>query len=108
MRGAGSGRDMFPQTASETDPGQLEDFNCAMERARATDRPVFLYWGTKWCPPCAEVQVTVLQRPQFAERCTRMLALTIDGDAPGAQAFGERVDVEVYPSMLVLGADGRE
>ncbi len=86
----------------DPDTRGAEQRDCAGERwpfddlgrsARAvatqTDEPIFLYWGTKWCPPCAEMQVMVLQRPTFRARRARMVAVGVDGDAPGAQACGE-------------------
>jgi hypothetical protein len=102
----GSGDPAHP--LSDGDPWQIENFDRALTRSRETNHPIFLYWGAKWCPPCAEMQVTVLQRPQFRARCARMVPLAIDGDAPGAQACGERVDVAVYPSMLIMDPGERE
>jgi thiol-disulfide isomerase/thioredoxin len=98
----------FRSSQSDGESGQIESFDNALARSQETSRPIFLYWGTKWCPPCAEMQVTVLRRPQFRARCAHMVVLAIDGDAPGAQACGERVDVSVYPSMLILDRDERE
>jgi hypothetical protein len=96
----------LPPTNIESD--QIETFNDALKISRQTGNPIFLYWGTKWCPPCAEMQVMVLQRSQFRARCGHMVPLAIDGDAPRAQACGERMDVAVYPSMLILDSDERE
>jgi thiol-disulfide isomerase/thioredoxin len=98
----------FRPSPSDSEAGQIESFDNALTRSQETSHPIFLYWGTKWCPPCAEMQVTVLQRPQFRARCAHMVALAIDGDAPGAQACGERLDISVYPSMLILDCDERE
>jgi protein disulfide-isomerase len=39
----------------------FDDMDSALARSREIDAPIFLYWGTKWCPPCAEMQTTVLQ-----------------------------------------------
>jgi len=86
----------------------FEDLDRALARSRETREPLFLYWGTKWCPPCAEMQMTVLQRPLFLARSANLIATTIDGDAPGAQLCGDRIDSEVYPTMLLLDADERE
>jgi Thioredoxin-like len=88
--------------------GPLDDLDAALARSRRKHQPIFLYWGTKWCPPCAEMQMTVLQRRSFLSRNAGMIAVAVDGDAPGAQACGERIDSEVYPTMLVLGEDERE
>jgi hypothetical protein len=98
----------FGSAPGNGESDELERFDNALKISRATSHPIFLYWGTKWCPPCAEMQVTVLRRAQFRARCAQMIALAIDGDALGAQACGERVEVAVYPSMLILGGDERE
>jgi hypothetical protein len=90
------------------DPWSFDDLDSALARSWEIDAPIFLYWGTKWCPPCAEMQVTVLQRPAFQARCANMVALAVDGDALGAQACGERLDTDVYPTVLVLDSDARE
>ncbi|MGB6306963.1 MAG: thioredoxin family protein [Steroidobacteraceae bacterium] len=90
------------------DAAPFSDLDTALARSRQIDAPVFLYWGTKWCPPCAELHATVLKRSSFRARLAHMVALDVDGDALGAQACGERLDTEVYPTLLVLGGDERE
>jgi len=89
------------------EPWEFDDPVPAYARARQGGRPLFLYWSAKWCPPCAEMQVTVLGRAPFRARLTSMVPLAIDGDQPGAQAYGESVDADVYPSMLLLDAAAR-
>ena len=34
-------------------------------RAKASGRPVFLYWGAVWCPPCNQVKANVFNRADF-------------------------------------------
>ena len=89
-------------------PWPFDDLDSALARSREIDAPIFLYWGTKWCPPCAEMQTTVLQRSAFRSRCAELIAVGVDGDALGAQALGERLDTEVYPTLLFLGGDESE
>jgi thiol-disulfide isomerase/thioredoxin len=96
------------ETSAAIDGDALQSFERARTRSLESGHPIFLYWGTKWCPPCAEMQTTVLQRAQFSTRHDRMVPLMMDGDAPGAQVCGERVDVLVYPSMLILDHEARE
>jgi len=69
---------------------------------------VFLYWGAVWCPPCQELKATVFKRRDFLERLKLFVPVFLDGDAPGAQAMGERFHVSGYPTVLVLRADGTE
>jgi len=90
------------------DPWSFDDLNSATVRSREVDAPMMVYWGTKWCPPCAELRATVLQRPAFRARCDRLITVGVDGDALGAQALGERLHTEVYPTLLLLDGDERE
>ena len=42
--------------------------DAAFAAAKAESKPVFLYWGAKWCPPCNQVMATILNRQDFIER----------------------------------------
>ena len=59
-------------------------------RARAENKPVFVYWGAKWCPPCNQVKATLFNRQDFIERSRAFVPVYVDGDSPGAQKLGAR------------------
>jgi thiol-disulfide isomerase/thioredoxin len=80
----------------------------AFATARAQHKPVFLYWGAKWCPPCHELKATVFSRPDFIEKLKLFVPVYLDGDDPGAQRWGEKFGVSGYPTVLVLKADQSE
>jgi thiol-disulfide isomerase/thioredoxin len=84
------------------------DVNAAFARAAAEGKPVFLYWGAVWCPPCHELKATVFSRPEFIEKMKLFVPVYIDGDAPGAQKWGDEFRVSGYPSVVVLRADRTE
>jgi thiol-disulfide isomerase/thioredoxin len=84
------------------------DFSTAFALAKAQQRPLFLYWGADWCPPCNRIKSIVLRRPDFIELMQSMVPLHIDGDAPGAQQLAERFNVRNYPTLIVFRPDGTE
>jgi thiol-disulfide isomerase/thioredoxin len=84
------------------------DIESAFAVARAETKPVFLYWGAKWCPPCNQVQATLFNRQDFIERSRAFVPVYVDGDSPGAQKLGTRFRVSGYPTMLMLKPSGEE
>jgi len=84
------------------------DIERAFAQARAADKPVLLYWGAKWCPPCNQLKATLFNRHDFIERSRSLVAVDIDGDLPGAQKLGARFKVSGYPTMVLMRNDGSE
>ena len=80
----------------------------AFAHARATGRPLFLYWGASWCPPCNRIKAGTFARPDFAELAQSFVALHIDGDGPGAQQLAAHYKLRSYPTLVVFRADETE
>jgi len=76
--------------------------------AKARNKPVFLYWGASWCPPCNQVKATIFNRQDFIEKSRFFLPVYIDGDSPGAQKLGTRFKVRGYPTMILFKPNGEE
>jgi thiol-disulfide isomerase/thioredoxin len=84
------------------------DVDGAFAAAKKQNKPLFLYWGAVWCPPCNQVKATVFSRQDFIARSQLFVPVYIDGDAPGAQALGARFKVSGYPTMILFRPDGAE
>jgi protein disulfide-isomerase len=80
----------------------------AFDLAARQDKPVFLYWGAKWCPPCQQLKSSVFARSDFIARTRQFVAVYLDGDDPGAQKWGETFHVGGYPTVVILRPDRRE
>ena len=82
--------------------------DAAFAQARAQRKPVFVYWGAKWCPPCNQVKATLFNRQDFIERSRAFVPVYVDGDSPGAQKLGSRFKVSGYPTMVLFNSQGAE
>ncbi len=84
------------------------DVDAAFAQAAKANKPLFLYWGAKWCPPCNQLQATLFNRQDFIERSRAFVPVYVDGDSPGAQKLGARYKVRGYPTMVMFNAQGTE
>jgi len=84
------------------------DVDAAFAAAKASNKPVLLYWGAEWCPPCKQIKASVFSRPDFIEKSKLFVAVYLDGDLPDAQKWGDVFRVTGYPTVVVLTPDRTE
>ena len=84
------------------------DVDAAFARAAVENKPLFLYWGAAWCPPCNQIKATIFNQPEFIEKSRLFVPVYLDGDTARAQKIGERFGVMGYPTMIVFNSAGEE
>jgi thiol-disulfide isomerase/thioredoxin len=84
------------------------DVDAAFKSAQTTNKPVLLYWGAQWCPPCKQLKSAVFNRPDFIEKSKLFVDVYLDGDLPDAQKFGDEFRVTGYPTVVVFKPDRTE
>ncbi|MDC0892205.1 thioredoxin family protein [Pseudomonadales bacterium] len=84
------------------------DVGQAFLQAKEEGKPIFLYWGAVWCPPCQEIKQTVFKSRRFISLTESFIPIYLDGDTARAQAAGEQFGVKGYPTMIVFNSLGEE
>lgn len=85
--------------------GSVEE---AMKEAKNKNKPMFLYWGAVWCPPCNQIKKTIFTKPLFHKETKNYVSVYLDGDNPNAQKWGEHFGTVGYPTMMILNSSGEE
>ncbi len=80
----------------------------ALEKAKSSDKALFVYWGATWCPPCNLLKSTVFKDPTFVEATKKFIAVFLDGDNESSQQWGEKLKASGYPTIMVLNPKGEE
>ena len=80
----------------------------AFAEAERSSKPLFLYWGAVWCPPCNLMKSTLFEQPEFIAKTRDFVAVYLDGDTQRAQVWGEKHDAVGYPTLIVFDSAGRQ
>jgi thiol:disulfide interchange protein len=95
------------------------DYKAAMALAKAQNKLVLLdFTGSDWCPSCKLLDQEVLSQPSFKKFADeRYVAVILDypQNAPQPDALARQNDalatqynVEGFPTLIVVNADGKE
>lgn len=88
--------------------GSEQAVDAAFARAKSAAKPVLLYWGASWCPPCNQLKATLFNRRDFIALTRALIPVYLDGDLPGAQKQGSRFRVVGYPTLIIFSSAGAE
>jgi protein disulfide-isomerase len=73
------------------------DVLAAFAEAADNGKPILLYWGAEWCPPCHRLRAGLFKEPDFIARTRDFVAVYLDGDTEGAQRWGDHFAIQGYP-----------
>jgi protein disulfide-isomerase len=84
------------------------DVTAAFAEAAESGKPILLYWGAEWCPPCHRLRAGLFMEPDFIARTHDFVAVYLDGDTEGAQRWGDHFAIAGYPTIILLRPDQSE
>lgn len=100
--------DIVSAVAPTTIPWFNGSIDEAFAYAEEQNKPLFLYWGAIWCPPCEQIKQTVFKHPAFLAQTKLFVPVYLDGDTGRAQTWGEHFSVAGYPTMVLFSPSGEE
>ena len=107
------------QAYAAEDGQWLTDFSKAQAQAKKENKLVLMdFNGSDWCPPCKALKKNVFSTSEFSTYARKNLVL-VDVDFPrhtaqaaelkkANQALSEKHKIEVFPTVIVVDADGKQ
>ena len=79
----------------------------ALALAKAQGKPVLVDFSAIWCPTCRVLHAEVFTNDEVKLAIAAGYVLSrVDYESPEARAFMQRYDVQRFPSLIVLSAEG--
>ncbi len=87
-------------------PWVHDDLPRALAEAQEKDEPLLLVFKTRWCPPCNQLALEVLDDPANEVDLAPFVKGLFDADLPASWDAKSRYGIGGYPTILVCTPDG--
>ena len=87
-------------------PWVHDDLPRALAEAQEKDEPLLLVFKTRWCPPCNQLALEVLEDPANEVDLAPFVKGLFDADLPASWEAKSRYGIGGYPTILVCTPDG--
>lgn len=85
-----------------------ESYDQMLARAKKENKYVFIDFFTTWCGPCKRMDEKTFSDVKVGELLNTMIAADWDAEKDPWMATAKKYKVAAYPTLLVIGPDGKE
>jgi thioredoxin-related protein len=98
----------LPDTIELLEGWHQLDVPQAARYSKETQKPLFIYFYTKYCGPCKELSKKVFPDPAFQQYIEGLIAVQVDANSDVGEVAAKHFRVHSYPTMIVCEPGGRE
>jgi Thiol:disulfide interchange protein len=101
----------FAQNTNTSEGIRFENltFNKALEKAKQTNKIIFIDCYTTWCGPCKYMEKNIFSLKEAGEYFnTKFINLKIDMMQEEGKKISSKYPVKGYPTFLFIDGDGKE
>lgn len=85
-----------------------ESFDQVLQLAQKENKFVFMDFYATWCGPCHKLDKETFPDPSVGKLLNAMLPVEYDAEKGAGLELAKKFKVRAYPTLIVLGPDGKE
>ncbi len=83
-------------------------FDDVLETAKTENKHVFIDFYATWCGPCKQLDKVTYQDTKVSDYLNSIVAVKYDAEKDEGEVLAKRFRIRAYPTLVLLGPDGKE
>ena len=84
-----------------------ENFASAIAESEKTNKPMFVYFGTSWCPYCKQLESETFTNQDVQKKIAEnFIPVKVDGDVN--PELCSKYNVMGFPTIILIGSNGKK